>query len=102
VVSYYVAVDENEAAKEGRLPDQYLNETGTRVNKAHIQHCFDYIRQALMCAADTNLEVLDHETHVTNGWGRKKQCRNFDDVFAWAEKWANSTDVGIITLPEGK
>lgn len=64
---------------------------------SHIRHCFDYLRQALMCAADTNMEVLDPETHTTSGWGQGKQCRDYDEVVMWAEKWANSTDTGIVT-----
>jgi hypothetical protein len=97
-VAYYTTTDINNAIKEGRLPDTYLRTgTGTRVAPEHIQHCFDYLRQALMCAADTNLEVLNHTTHLTNGWGQKKQCRDYESVFSWAEKWANSTDTGIVT-----
>lgn len=63
---------------------------------SHIRHCFDYLRQALMCAADTNMEVLDPETHTTSGWGQGKRCRDYDEVVMWAEKWANSTDTGIV------
>lgn len=50
-----------------------------------------------MCAADTNLEVLNEKTHLTNGWGQPKQCRDYQRVFAWAEKYANSSDTGIVT-----
>lgn len=78
------------------IPD-FDNETSTRIAPFHIRHCFDYIRQALMCAADTNLEVLDRETHLTNGWGQPKQCRDYEQVVAWAELYANSSDTGIVT-----
>ena len=70
---------------------------GTRIEVTHIRHCFDNIRQALMCASDTNLEVLDHGNHTTNGWGQGKRCRDFSEIFAFAEKWANSSDTGILT-----
>ena len=48
-----------------------------------------------MCAADTNLEVVDHVTRTTNGWGREKKCRDYAKVVEFAERWANSTDRGI-------
>lgn len=108
VVSYHSAIEEANLTKgEGAAvaddgdpedpPDDYIHHTGTRMTLSHIQHCFDYLRQTLMCAADTNLEVLDPVTHVTSGWGQPKQCRDYRSVVAWAEKWANSSDTGILT-----
>lgn len=108
MVSYHSAIEEANLTKgEGAAvaddgdpedpPDDYIHHTGTRMTLSHIQHCFDYLRQTLMCAADTNLEVLDPVTHVTSGWGQPKQCRDYRSVVAWAEKWANSSDTGILT-----
>ena len=51
-----------------------------------------------MCSADTNLEVLNHETHLTNGWGQTKICRDYDKISKFAEKYANSSDTGIIAI----
>ncbi|KAI1409258.1 hypothetical protein F5Y13DRAFT_193498 [Hypoxylon sp. FL1857] len=96
VVAYYDALMSPPLANLTDIPD-FDNSTATRIAPFHIRHCFDYIRQALMCAADTSLEVLDQETHLTNGWGQPKQCRNYEQVFAWAERYANSTDTGIVT-----
>ncbi|KAJ5998327.1 hypothetical protein N7451_006137 [Penicillium sp. IBT 35674x] len=97
VVSYYTAIEEADVARGGQRPDEFLEKTGTRMAQSHVRHCFDYIRQTLMCGADTNLEVLDHETRATSGWGQKRQCRSYHGVFEWAEKWANSTDTGILS-----
>ncbi|KAE8314739.1 hypothetical protein BDV41DRAFT_575395 [Aspergillus transmontanensis] len=97
LVAYYAAVEESDVAKGIQRPDNYLQQTGTRMAPSHIRHCFDYLRQTLMCAADTNMEVLDPETHTTSGWGQDKRCRDYDEVVMWAEKWANSTDTGIVT-----
>jgi hypothetical protein len=69
---------------------------GARIDTNHIRHCFDYLRQAIICAADTNLEVVDHVKHTTNGWGQEKQCRDWDSVVRYAKLWANSTDTGIV------
>jgi len=47
----------------------------------HTAHCFDYIRQSLMCNADTSLEG---KTEAGPGWGSKHECRDYDAVLAWA------------------
>jgi hypothetical protein len=90
LVAYYKALESPPTAV---IPEFDL-ETGVKLAQPHIHHCFDYLRQAIICAADTNLEVLD-ENHKTNGFGQKKMCRSYEKVFAWAEKYANSTDTGI-------
>ncbi|KAK2598907.1 hypothetical protein QQS21_005649 [Conoideocrella luteorostrata] len=96
VVAYYKALESQPPNNLTGVPD-LDNNTNTRIAPSHVRHCFDYIRQALICAADTNLEVLDRDTHLTNGWGQPKQCRSYADVFSWAEKYANSSDTGILT-----
>lgn len=80
---------------DGGPSDPYLEAQGVRVNIGHLQHCFDYLRRALMCAADTNLEVINPETDATTGWGSQRVCRDYDSVMKWAESWANSTAAGI-------
>lgn len=50
-----------------------------------------------MCSVDTNLEILDPVNFTTTGWGDLKYCRNYDEVFEFAEKWANSSDTGVVT-----
>jgi len=51
----------------------------------HIKHCFDYLRQAIMCAGDLSLEngtlvngsIIPH----VGGWGAQHQCRDWQTVF---------------------
>ncbi|KAL4865663.1 hypothetical protein BDV12DRAFT_210975 [Aspergillus spectabilis] len=97
LVTYYADISTIEHLNGNQDADDYLQHTGTRMAPEHIRHCFDYLRQALMCAADTNLEVVSHESHLVSGWGQPRQCRDYNAVFAWAEKWANSSDTGIVT-----
>ncbi|RAL12391.1 uncharacterized protein BO97DRAFT_424480 [Aspergillus homomorphus CBS 101889] len=97
VVSYHRAMEDVQIAKGQLVEDDYLNRTGTRMGPSHIQHCFEYLRQALICAADTNLEELDPDTRVTTGWGQVRQCRDYASVVAWAEKWANSSERDILS-----
>ncbi|TWU77376.1 hypothetical protein ED733_005896 [Metarhizium rileyi] len=54
----------------------------------HLIHCWDYLRQSIMCAGDTSLEWvhrLDNPPNETSGWGFQHTCKNFDAIFEWAE-----------------
>lgn len=58
---------------------------------SHNDHCFDYLRNAIMCTADTTLEgqALTHgerDTPGTDGTGAVHVCRDYEGVFAWAER----------------
>jgi Mycotoxin biosynthesis protein UstYa len=47
----------------------------------HAAHCFDYIRQSIICNADTSLEG---RTEAGPGWGSKHECKDYDAILAWA------------------
>jgi hypothetical protein len=47
----------------------------------HSAHCFDYIRQSILCAADISLEG---KTDAGPGWGSKHLCTDLDALLAWA------------------
>jgi hypothetical protein len=66
-------------------------------NLEHIQHCFDYLRQALMCAADSNLEdvAIEEGSVSTLGWGSKRVCRNYEELKRWSETWRAADVTGI-------
>ncbi|QSZ29866.1 hypothetical protein DSL72_004384 [Monilinia vaccinii-corymbosi] len=85
------------ARAAGAPPDSYLEQKAshTHIETAHQKHCFDCLRRAIMCAADTNLEYVDPVTDDTTGWGSERVCRNFEDVKGWTERWANGTGEGI-------
>jgi len=66
----------------------------------HSAHCFDYIRQTIMCNADTNLEG---KTETGPGWGSKHVCKDYDEVLKWANQhggmeWRNELMPGDTTL----
>ncbi|KAI1084738.1 hypothetical protein F5B20DRAFT_219417 [Whalleya microplaca] len=55
----------------------------------HMIHCFDYMRQAIMCSADMALEGLettfpDHNGG-SDGWDSKHVCKNWNDVISYLE-----------------
>ena len=53
----------------------------------HVAHCFDYLRQSVQCAADTNIEPVDFALGGVTGWGVKRVCRDFEEVKRLAEEW---------------
>lgn len=66
----------------------------------HSAHCFDYIRQALMCAGDTTLEG---KTAAGPGWGSVHECVDYEALLEWAnensaEKWRNELMPGVSIL----
>jgi len=92
--AYYEALNPSNASHAqdqftGRavLDDAKIDAANRHNDPHHIRHCFDYLRQALMCAADTNLEVIDWPLGGSTGWGFERQCRDYSEVVAWVEKW---------------
>ncbi|KAI3390390.1 hypothetical protein diail_9825 [Diaporthe ilicicola] len=65
------------SAKSGNLDE---------VNMQHLSHCWDYLRQAIMCHSDTTLEWLGPPPHDrgSTGWGYEHQCRDYTAVFEYA------------------
>ncbi|KAE8340445.1 hypothetical protein BDV24DRAFT_175336 [Aspergillus arachidicola] len=76
------------AAREGNL-DQ--------VNAAHLMHCWDYLRQAVMCHADTTLEWIPAPPNDkgSTGWGVEHTCGDYDAIARWAEDNRLKTTHGI-------
>lgn len=53
----------------------------------HISHCFDILRQSLMCSADMSIEgpaVVDGK-HMFNGLGNVHECKNWDAIWEFLE-----------------
>ncbi|OAA57989.1 hypothetical protein SPI_06874 [Niveomyces insectorum RCEF 264] len=70
-----------------------------QVSDQHIYHCFDYIRQAIMCNADTTLEMArtvdGKRVRGVDGWGVAHECRDIDAIktFATAHRTNNLTGI---------
>ncbi|KAJ5976687.1 hypothetical protein N7501_000029 [Penicillium viridicatum] len=51
---------------------------------SHQDHCFDYLRQAIICSADLTLEKarVDEDGHrrATDGWGTEHRCKKWSEV----------------------
>lgn len=66
----------------------------------HSVHCFSYLRQGLICNADTTLEG---DTPEGPGQGSEHECVDYQALLGWANehsgwKWPNSRMPGDTTL----
>ncbi|KAF2663830.1 hypothetical protein BT63DRAFT_460952 [Microthyrium microscopicum] len=57
----------------------------------HIDHCFDYVRQSLMCAGDVTIEPAQDAFkgvhRAINGWNvEHRKCRDWSQILEWAKK----------------
>jgi hypothetical protein len=53
-------------------------------NDAHAAHCFEYLRNQILCMADMTLEGSESLLDAT-GKGQAHMCRNREDAVAWIE-----------------
>ena len=63
-------------------------ESRHRIHSEHVGHCFDYIRQALMCNADTTVEPATVERNgvrkQVDGWGVVHEgCVDWESLWEW-------------------
>ncbi|KAI1416919.1 hypothetical protein F5Y13DRAFT_204284 [Hypoxylon sp. FL1857] len=60
---------------------------------SHSLHCFDYLRESIICAADSALEPFRSpfdggtQGNGVDGFGSVNQCRDFKQLFEWSEKF---------------
>ncbi|KZL66181.1 hypothetical protein CI238_09978 [Colletotrichum incanum] len=56
----------------------------------HLQHCFEYLRQAIMCAGDVALEGTQTTFPVgftgSDGWDAKHVCKDYKQVYDYLDK----------------
>ncbi|KAG6038305.1 hypothetical protein E4U41_004355 [Claviceps citrina] len=60
------------------------------VDAEHIDHCVEYLRQAIMCHGDMTLERPSSQTYPqgTTGWGNVHRCRDWDQLVSVVRKHA--------------
>ncbi|CAD6593629.1 MAG: hypothetical protein ASARMPRED_007746 [Alectoria sarmentosa] len=85
--------------------------------REHTAHCFDYLRQGIMCAGDLTIESAvdlpekwlegiskgilrekfgEHKPVLIDGWGIKHQCRSFDEAWDWTFRNRVPDDSGVM------
>ncbi|KIH89330.1 hypothetical protein SPBR_07610 [Sporothrix brasiliensis 5110] len=94
--AWYANASDNEYLRFALGEDQ--------VADRHMDHCFDYLRQTLLCHGDTTLEgarrvrtATGHETTVrgVDGWGVVHACRDRERIYAFADAHRSRNDTGI-------
>ena len=55
----------------------------------HIDHCFDYIRQSVLCSADITPENTDTDRGAS-GFGVPHNCRNPNGISNFIEKYSRT------------
>ena len=53
--------------------------------KPHMAHCFDYLRQGILCSADSSIEPAVDSVNGFLGAGFPRLCKNFWQLKDWAE-----------------
>lgn len=58
----------------------------------HASHCFEYLRQAILCAADDTLEGPNPDRiggdSLLQVWGVHHKCQSWADLVEWRDKHA--------------
>jgi hypothetical protein len=52
--------------------------------REHRSHCVEYLRQSILCNADTTLEGETGSWTTSTGWGQTHSCVDFDALMDWA------------------
>lgn len=78
-IAYYTALNKN-------VPVQH-DDHNQHDDPHHVRHCIDYIRQSLICHADSTMEPVNLTLGGSTGWNVERQCRSYADLSQWAETW---------------
>ncbi|KIW07554.1 hypothetical protein, variant [Verruconis gallopava] len=56
----------------------------------HLHHCFDYLRQTIMCGGDMSVEwprdEPDGRRFAVDGWGIPHECKNWDTIMEYMDQ----------------
>jgi len=61
-----------------------LKKPGT--DTVHMDHCFDYVRQMLLCGGDMALAGSDLDVIGSSQLNVPHVCKNFDQLYSWLDE----------------
>lgn len=72
------------------LPDRGTDQSPDyHSHPLHVRHCFDYLRQSIMCSGDMTLETaLVHNGQRqagVDGWNVTHQCKDWSAILEYVE-----------------
>jgi hypothetical protein len=85
------------ASVDGKLAEMGAEnrEKNHRTSHHHIRHCFEYLRQSLICLADSNLENMNYTARGVSGWQTERTCRSLQTLTEWANEWGISREEAL-------
>ncbi|KAK4234660.1 hypothetical protein C8A03DRAFT_37551 [Achaetomium macrosporum] len=96
---YNELADQHELAKRGQLNLQDRQHSHEMLHRArrHIDHCFRYLRQSIVCCGDTALEGQNLKAKIpdTDGTGAVHLCKDYEQLRKWAEERRVNDDHAI-------
>lgn len=73
--------------RQSFYPDYYHDPDGKVIEQLHIDHCIDYLRQAIMCSSDMSVTKVVYSPSADR-WSpdfeREHTCRNFEKLLSWS------------------
>ena len=88
------AIAETFAALSANIPDKMPKD-----GPWHLAHCFDYLRQSIMCCGDVALEgeqtTFPPGMRGSDGWDAKHVCKDYGQVLSYLEDRRADDEVWI-------
>ena len=94
-IGYYSALNSVSVDMDIDTDAKHSEDINHRPDPHHLRHCFDYLRQSIMCDADTNLEPVSMKLGGVTGWKYQRTCRDYEKVKEWAERWRKEDDLVV-------
>ena len=79
---FYQVWDAKAALEKGMSPS---NVPEAPITLEHVLHCIEFLRQSVMCHADTTIEAKDEHLHGVVGFGILHACRNWAQMVKWVD-----------------
>lgn len=104
-LGYSAAVDELGRHRGPDSPEHKKSDSedhGIHMDFLHLAHCFDYLRQAILCAGDTTIEWAREaeegdKTSQVDGWEIEHQCRSSNAIYDFTKRHrAENSALGIV------
>jgi hypothetical protein len=58
----------------------------TRQELEHTSHCVEYLRQSILCAADTSMEGETGAWPDSTAWGQRHTCKDYNALIEMANE----------------
>ena len=83
--------DETHSSRRTRTRTRTANKRALPEHSlGHIRHCFDLLRQSLMCNADLTVELKDEELGGVTGFGTVHRCVDWQGLLEWIEPYEDT------------